>query len=75
MLATGSAPTIFEDLKHAFGDRSFTTQHTRDEMPTIWVDKNRAHEVLGRLKTEVPKPYRTLYDLTAIDERVRNYSR
>ena len=72
MLATASAPTILEDLEHALGDRSFTTQHTRDEMPTIWVDKNRAHEVLGRLKTEVPKPYRTLYDLTAIDERVRN---
>ncbi len=72
MLATGSTPAILDDLEHAFDDRSFTTQHTHDETPTIWVDKNRAHEVLGHLKTNVPKPYRALYDLTAIDERVRN---
>jgi NADH-quinone oxidoreductase subunit C/D len=72
MLAIDSAPTIFEDLKQTFGDRSFTTQHTRDQTPTIWVDYNSAHEVLGCLKRDVPKPFRTLYDLTAIDERVRN---
>mgnify|MGYP001796922834 CR=1 FL=1 len=28
--------------------------------------------MLGCLKTKVEKPYRTLYDLTAIDERVRS---
>ena len=73
MLATASAQTILMDLEHILGDRSYTTQHTRDEMPTIWVDKSRAHDVLDRLKKEVAKPYRTLYDLTAIDERVRNF--
>jgi NADH-quinone oxidoreductase subunit C/D len=29
--------------------------------------------VLSCLKRDVPKPFRTLYDLTAIDERVRNF--
>jgi NADH-quinone oxidoreductase subunit C/D len=72
MLATASGPTVFDDLRLTFGDRTLTTQQTRDETSTIWVDKNLAHEVLGHLKRDVPKPYRTLYDLTAIDERVRN---
>jgi NADH-quinone oxidoreductase subunit C/D len=72
MLATVSGPTVFDDLRLTFGDRTLTTQQTRDETSTIWVDKNLAHKVLGHLKRDVPKPYRTLYDLTAIDERVRN---
>jgi NADH-quinone oxidoreductase subunit C/D len=71
MLAIDSAPTILDELKHTFNDRSLRTQRTRDETPTVWIDKSRAHEVLGHLKTKVPKPYRTLYDLTAIDERER----
>ena len=72
MLATASGPTVLDDLRLTFGDRTLTTQQTRDETSTIWVDKNLAHKVLGHLKRDVPKPYRTLYDLTAIDERVRN---
>jgi len=71
MLAIDSGPTILDELTHTFDVRSLTTQRTRDETPTVWIDKSRAHEVLGHLKTKVPKPYRTLYDLTAIDERVR----
>jgi len=72
MLATASGPTVLDDLRLTFGDRTLTTQQTRDETSTIWVDKNLAHKVLGHLKRDVPQPYRTLYDLTAIDERVRN---
>ena len=40
-------------------------------METVWVGKNGLLKVLRRLKLETPKPYRTLYDLTAIDERAR----
>jgi NADH-quinone oxidoreductase subunit C/D len=71
MLAIDSAPTILDELKHTFDDRSLTTQYTLDHTPTVWIDKSRANEVLGHLKTKVQKPYRTLYDLTAIDERER----
>ncbi|MFI5289170.1 MAG: NADH-quinone oxidoreductase subunit C/D, partial [Polyangia bacterium] len=46
-------------------------QPTRDDVPTVWVASGEALRVLRHLKQEVPRPYRMLYDLTAIDERVR----
>ena len=59
---------ILQDLQHEF---DVTSQTTRDGIPTIWVSKEDAPKVLRHLKTKVAQPYRTLYDLTAIDERVR----
>ena len=59
---------ILQDLQHEF---DVTSQTTRDGIPTIWVSKEDAPKVLRHLKTSVVQPYRTLYDLTAIDERVR----
>ncbi|MBI2893339.1 MAG: NADH-quinone oxidoreductase subunit C/D [Deltaproteobacteria bacterium] len=41
------------------------------DVPTFWIDAARIHEVLTFLKDEVERPYRMLYDLTAIDERMR----
>ena len=43
------------------------TQQTSDGIPTFWVSRDRIHELLRSLKS----PYRMLYDLTAIDERMR----
>ena len=44
-------------------------QATRDGIATFWAPRERAPELLRRLKHE--HQYRMLYDLTAIDERVR----
>ncbi len=63
---------ILDELIQDFGEASFTTQPTRDGIPTIWVDKSKVHDVLRYLQAKVSKPYRTLYDLTAIDERERS---
>lgn len=46
-------------------------QKAGDDLPTQWVSRNRVHEVLRYLKLEAERPYRMLYDLTAIDERTR----
>jgi NADH-quinone oxidoreductase subunit C/D len=46
-------------------------QPTLDGISTHWVDKDRAGELLRFLKEEIDRPYRMLYDLTAIDERMR----
>jgi NADH-quinone oxidoreductase subunit C/D len=62
---------IIEELQNKFGEAIITQQPTRDEIPTLWAARDRAHEILRYLKTETDKPYRMLYDLTAIDERVR----
>jgi NADH-quinone oxidoreductase subunit C/D len=64
---------IVEELQNKFAEAIITQQPTRDETPTLWVARDRAHEILRYLKTEIGKPYRMLYDLTAIDERVRTH--
>ncbi|MCC7212823.1 MAG: NADH-quinone oxidoreductase subunit C/D [Candidatus Brocadia sp.] len=62
---------IIDELKTKFGEREFIVQKTHDEFPTLWVSKEKIVDVLRFLKIEVSKPYRMLYDLTAIDERTR----
>jgi NADH-quinone oxidoreductase subunit C/D len=63
--------TIIEELKNRFGEGAFTVQETADRMPTLWVPQEKTGEVLRWLKNGVDRPYKMLYDLTAIDERVR----
>ncbi len=48
-----------------------SVQETRDDFPTLWVRREKLREVLSFLKDKADRPYRMLYDLTAIDERVR----
>jgi NADH-quinone oxidoreductase subunit C/D len=63
--------TIAEELRARFPAEPFLEQPTRDGIPTFWVGADRLLETLRFLKTEAPRPYRTLFDLTAIDERER----
>ncbi|HZA29846.1 MAG TPA: NADH-quinone oxidoreductase subunit C, partial [Gammaproteobacteria bacterium] len=69
---TGQAAVI-RDLYVRFGETAFISQPTHDGIPTLWVSKDRVRDVLRHLKSEVARPYPMLYDLTAIDERVRNH--
>jgi NADH-quinone oxidoreductase subunit C/D len=62
---------IIRELQDRFGDIAFLRQTTQDEIPTVWVSRDKVQTVLRFLKEEVTNPYRTLYDLFAIDERVR----
>ena len=62
---------ILQELQNRFGDVALTPQPTRDSIPTAWVPREHIRDVLRYLKTEAPRPYRVLYDLCAIDERVR----
>lgn len=64
-------PNVLEELRNRFGMGIGPAQDTRDGVPTQWVDGNKVRDVLRWLKLEVKLPYRMLYDLTAIDERVR----
>ena len=63
---------IAKELPARFPDVAFTPQATCDQIPTFWLPKERVREVLLHLKSEAERPYRMLYDLSAIDERVRN---
>jgi NADH-quinone oxidoreductase subunit C/D len=62
---------IIEELQSRFGTGTLLVQTTRDGVPTVWIDAGRVEEVLRHLKREISRPYRMLYDLTAIDERTR----
>ncbi len=46
-------------------------QDTQDNILTIWVAGDSIAELLKFLKKEINRPFRMLYDLTAIDERKR----
>lgn len=60
---------VVVELKKRFGD-AVRIQATIDELPTVWVDRARLIEVLMHLRT-LPKPFVMLYDLSAVDERLR----
>ena len=47
------------------------SQLTCDGIPTFWTPRERVREVLGYLKGKIDRPYTMLYDLTAIDDRMR----
>ena len=66
-------PDILQELQNRFGTAIGSAQATRDGMPTQWIERNRARDILRYLKLEAERPYRMLYDLTAIDERVRSH--
>ena len=62
---------VIEELKDRFGKGSINEQATRDGVTTVWVSRDLLPGVLACLKNDVAEPFRMLYDLTAIDERVR----
>ncbi len=62
---------VVQELQNQFGPRTFTVQPTRDGVPTLWTSQDQIQPALRYLKEESDQPYRMLYDLTAIDERVR----
>lgn len=70
-LLMSAQSSIVEEIENRFGESIITRQPTRDEVPTLWVSAEKARDVLQYLKSQADKPYRMLYDLTAIDERFR----
>lgn len=67
-----SQPIIAELLKR-FGEGVFSPQLTVDDIPTLWVSAIHASALFSHLRNGLPAPYCMLYDLTVIDERLRNH--
>jgi len=63
---------IFQELKETFSGVELVPQETPDGVPTFWAPREEAGRVLRYLKEENDRPYRMLFDLTAIDERSRS---
>ncbi|OGW45981.1 MAG: NADH-quinone oxidoreductase subunit C/D [Nitrospirae bacterium GWC2_57_9] len=62
---------IIQELQNTFGEAAVAPQATKDDIPTFWTTKERLPEILRFLKSGTQSPYPMLYDLSAIDERVR----
>jgi NADH-quinone oxidoreductase subunit C/D len=71
--AGGLQPGTPEELRVRFGLAILGVQPTADAVPTLWVAPERVRDVLRYLRADVPRPYRTLFDLTLLDERVRGH--
>src|SRR5271168_5446422 len=65
-----TAGSIAQEISGRLGSAA-TPQNTVDRIPTFWVAKGRVPSLLRFLKEEVDRPYKMLYDLSAIDERMR----
>ncbi len=65
------ASDILAELRRRFSDAVVTPQATRDGTPPAWVGAAQVRDVLRYLRSEADRPFRMLYDLTAIDERTR----
>ena len=67
-----SKSNIIDELTERFGKEAVNPQSTLDGIPTLWVPRHKLREILFYLKKGVRGPYRMLYDLFAMDERVRS---
>ncbi|WP_097461070.1 NADH-quinone oxidoreductase subunit C/D [Mangrovitalea sediminis] len=69
---SGTGHSVVGELQAHFGEDAFVLQATKDDVPTLWVAREKLLDVLRFLRN-VPKPYVMLYDLSAIDERLRTH--
>ncbi len=70
--APAAVPEVVGDLGARFGSR-ISYQATADEIPTLWVPTDLVVDVLTYLKTEPACDYAMLFDLSAVDERLRQH--
>jgi NADH-quinone oxidoreductase subunit C/D len=63
---------MINEIESKFGDQIIISEQlTRDDIPTIWIERNKVEQVLIFLKNDIIRPFKMLYDLTCIDERTR----
>ncbi len=65
-------PTITQEITDRLGPAA-VLQQTSDRIPTFWVDRDRVPALLRFIKEEMDRPYKMLYDLSAIDERMKTH--
>lgn len=65
-------PRVVSELFAEFGEGNFIVQPTKDDVPTLWVPREKLVDVLRFLR-DLPQPYSMLYDLSAMDERLRTH--
>ena len=64
---------LLEEIDKRFGPDILARQKTCDGIPTYWIDRSRIKDFLRFLRDEADPRFEMMYDLTAIDERMRVY--
>ncbi len=64
---------VISIIEQNFEGGVIAVQPTLDEITTFWVTSDNIVEVIAFLKNKIEKPYKMLYDLTAIDEQARQH--
>ena len=60
------------ELEARFPEVDLVRQETKDGVPTAWLAREALVPALRHLQRGVTGPFRTLYDLHGVDERVRS---
>jgi NADH-quinone oxidoreductase subunit C/D len=71
--AAAPLPPPLADLQARFGPDAVVPEDTVDGIPTAWVPASRVRDMVRHLKLEIDRPYRMLFDLTGVDERLRTH--
>ena len=66
-----AAEAFIGDLRQEYLHNNYWLQPDCLDMPTLWVDQRELLPLLRFLKCEISHPFAMLYDLSAIDERLR----
>ena len=75
LMGAGERTGVVAEIESRFGSSGWlnAVQPTKDEIPTIWVDKAKLRETLRYVRSEIPRPFPMLFDLSAMDERLRQH--
>ncbi|BBM00266.1 NADH-quinone oxidoreductase subunit C/D [Microbulbifer sp. GL-2] len=65
------AQAFLLDLDREYRRHNYWLQPGCNDMPTLWVDAQSLIPLLRFLKQDISRPFAMLYDLSAIDERLR----
>ncbi len=68
----GAQSRIPAALRAEFAERILAEQLTCDDIPTLWVGRGDVVELLRKLRDSTEPRFEMLFDLTAIDERLRS---
>ena len=64
-------PNIADELRGHAADNVLAVQATCDDIPTMWIVPHRVRETLRYLKADILHPFEMLFDISAVDERMR----
>ncbi len=69
----GADLELLRELRERFPGTGFAAEPAGQSPPTIWAPPEILPEVLRHLKSGAAQTFATLYDLTAVDERLRRH--